>query len=135
MNAKLTIINCFFQIELYLTVKSSNAIVRCYGITKDPKTNNFMMVMEYASCGSLRQNLDKNFNSLNWNNKLFNLYFIAYGLNEIHEKGLIHHDFHSGNILIALNNGSYVSDLGLCRPINVSNKKIAKFHNKMGCGK
>src|SRR5436189_4931732 len=100
MNAKLTIINCFFQIESYLIVKTFFAsIVRCYGITKDPKTNNFMMVMEYAKNGSLRQHLNDNFNSLNWNKKLYNLYFIASGLNKIHKEGLIHHDFHCGNIL------------------------------------
>src|ERR1051325_1665015 len=118
MNAELTIINCFLQIESYLTVKTSIiTIVQCYGITKDPKTNNFMMVMEYASCGSLRQHLDKNFYSLNWVNKLNNLFFIASGLNQIHEKGLIHHDFHCGNIL---NNKYYdgeifsqITDLGL----------------------
>ena len=33
-------------------------IVRCYGITKDPETKNFMMVMEYAQNGSLRQHLN-----------------------------------------------------------------------------
>src|ERR1051325_1861055 len=123
MNAKLTIVNCFFQIESYLMVKASDfTIVRCYGITKDPKTNNFMMVMEYAPNGSLRQHLDKNFNSLNWNDKLYNLYYIACGLNKIHGKGLIHHDFHCGNIL---NNKdcsgsifSQITDLGLCKPAN-----------------
>jgi len=93
-------------------------IIRCYGITKDPETNNFMMVMEYAQNGSLRQHLNNSFNSLNWNKKLYNLQIIAHGLSSIHEKGLIHYDFHCGNIL---NNGSYslITDLGLCKPANV----------------
>ena len=128
MNAKLTIINCFFQIESYLIVKTPDVtIVQCYGITKDPKTNNFMMVMEYAPYGSLRQHLDKNFNSLNWNNKLNYLFHIAYGLNEIHEKGLIHHDFHCGNILNNKYSGgdifSQIADLGLCKPIDYFKNK------------
>src|ERR1043165_9361260 len=98
-----------------------DAIVRCYGITKDPETNNFMMVMEYAQYGSLRQHLNNSFNSLNWSDKLYNLFYIADGLERIHEKGLIHHDFHSGNIL---NNKreilsglvySLITDLGLCK--------------------
>ena len=38
-------------------------IVRCYGITKDPKTNDFMMVMKYANNGNFRQYLNNNFNS------------------------------------------------------------------------
>src|SRR5438132_1551439 len=74
-------------------------IIRCYGITKDPETNDFMMVMAYAENGSLRQYLNNNFNKLSWNEKLHNLWYIAAGLYEIHEKGLIHHDFHCGNIL------------------------------------
>ena len=41
-------------------------VIRCYGITKDPETNNFMMVMQYANNGSLRQSLNENFNSMDW---------------------------------------------------------------------
>src|SRR5947207_1718581 len=119
------IMNCSFQIESHIiTVRNSNeCIVRCYGITKDLEINNFMMVMEYAQYGSLRQHLNISFNSINWSNKLYSLFTIAYGLMTIHKKGLIHHDFHSGNIL---NNKNYkgdlyslITDLGLCKPANV----------------
>src|ERR1044071_8593310 len=93
-------------------------IVHCYGITKKPETNNFMMVMAYAPNGSLRQRLNNSFNSLSWHNKLYNLWCIALGLAKIHEKGLIHHDFHGGNILHNENvDGdirSLITDLGLC---------------------
>ena len=65
-------------------MNSSGDIVRCYGITKDPETNNFMMVMRYIENGSLRQHLNKSFNSLNWEKKLYNLYWIATGINHIH---------------------------------------------------
>src|SRR5436305_14100744 len=103
-------------------------IVLCYGITKNPEANNFMMVMRYIRNGSLRQHLNKSFSSLNWENKLLNLLFIANGLSEIHEKKLIHQDFHCGNIL-SDDNYAYITDLGLCKPANVkpsqsSNKKI-----------
>ena len=75
-------------------------VIRCYGITKDPETNDFMMVMDYANNGSLRQSLNKNFNSMHWMNKFNTLSNIAHGLSNIHEKRLIHQDFHSGNIKI-----------------------------------
>ena len=39
-------------------------LVRVYGITKDPKTNNFMVVMRLLK-GGLRLHLDKSFASLN----------------------------------------------------------------------
>ncbi|UZO13072.1 uncharacterized protein OCT59_004578 [Rhizophagus irregularis] len=48
---------------------SSGHIVRYFGITKDPKTNNFIMVMELKN-GSLRQHLNNDFISLNWYQKL-----------------------------------------------------------------
>ena len=61
------IMNFSFQIESHVisVTDSRMCIVRCYGITKDPETNNFMMVMEYAQYGSLRQHLNNSFNSLN----------------------------------------------------------------------
>ncbi|POG66620.1 kinase-like domain-containing protein, partial [Rhizophagus irregularis DAOM 181602=DAOM 197198] len=111
-----------------LALDDDDWIVRCFGITKDPKTNNFLMVMELKN-GSLRQHLNNNFISLNWESKLFNLQCIACGLKDIHNKGLIHHDFHCGNILSDFKEDAYVTDLGLCQPANVkssqnSNKKI-----------
>jgi len=57
-------------------------------------------------------------------NKLIQLEVIVSGLNEIHAKGLVHKDFHAGNIL-GEESGNYdrahyfyITDLGLCRPVN-----------------
>ncbi|RGB31017.1 kinase-like domain-containing protein [Rhizophagus diaphanus] len=116
------------EVESNILVCKSSWIVRCFGITKDPKTNNFMMVMDLKN-DSLRQHLNNNFISLNWEKKLYNLTIIASGLRAIHDKGLIHHDFHCGNILSNLNDVAFITDLGLCQPANVkssqnSNKKI-----------
>src|SRR5205823_2849293 len=100
-------------------MNNAGCVVTCYGITKDPKTNNFTMVMNYAENGSLRHHLNNSFNSMNWNKKLCNLYHIAFGLSKIHDNKLIHHDFHCGNIL----NGdglAYITDLGLCQPANAN---------------
>src|SRR4051794_24382520 len=99
-------------------MSNSDDIVQCYGITKDPKTSNFMMVMKYINNGSLRQHLNTNFNSFDWKSKLYNLCQIVKGLNSIHMKKLIHHDFHCGNILCD-DLYSFITDLGLCKPANV----------------
>ena len=93
-------------------------VVTCYGITKYPKTNDFMMVMNYAENGSLRQYLNNSFNSMDWNKKLNILHNIAHGLNDIHDNKLIHHDFHCGNILNNVSVDIYITDLGLCQPAN-----------------
>jgi serine/threonine protein kinase len=86
------------------------------------------MVMEYAENGSLRQRLNDSFNSMKWEEKLDILWRIAGGLKDIHEKGLLHQDFHCGNVLNH-KQAIFIADLGLCQPANVKpsqdkNKKI-----------
>ncbi|CAB4413158.1 unnamed protein product [Rhizophagus irregularis] len=63
---------------------STRSIVTFYGITQDPETENYMMVLDYAENGSLRNYLDKNYNNLTWNDKVLCLYCIATGLYHIH---------------------------------------------------
>jgi serine/threonine protein kinase len=56
-----------------------------------------MLIMEYANKGNLRECLMEITNS--WYHKLFLLYYIINGLDDIHRKDLIHCNFHDGNIL------------------------------------
>ena len=100
-------------------------VIQCYGVTKDPETNNFMMVMQYAFDGSLRQSLNKNFDSMSLKTKFIILYTISNGLHDIHKKKLIHQDFHSGNIL-NFGNGNFITDLGLCKPADEKSEKYNK---------
>jgi len=67
-------------------VHITSYIVRFYGITQDPETQNYMMILDYAERGSLRNYLDQNYYNLNWRNKIQILFNIAAGLNQIHEK-------------------------------------------------
>src|ERR1700734_3426160 len=85
-----------------------------------------MIVMQYAENGSLRQNLNNNFNELIWDNKLYSLWNIASGLANIHDKKLIHRDFHCGNILSLDDVGTLITDLGLCKPANEKSEKSEK---------
>ncbi|RGB32580.1 kinase-like domain-containing protein [Rhizophagus diaphanus] len=77
-----------------------------------------MIVMEYVENGSLRQYLNNSFNSMKWDEKMDILRHIASGLDDIHKKGLIHHNLHCGNILKG-RNFTYITDLGLYQPANV----------------
>ncbi|CAB5396011.1 unnamed protein product [Rhizophagus irregularis] len=47
----------------------NNFIIGFYGITQDPKTKDYMMILDYAEDGSLRDYLDKNYSILNWDKK------------------------------------------------------------------
>ena len=87
-------------------------IIHIYGLTQDPITKEYIFVMDYMEDGSLQNYLTKDFKNLKWKQKINILKQIIEGLKDIHEKEIIHHDFHSGNILLRYNN-SYIADLGL----------------------
>src|SRR2546423_7913180 len=70
--------------------------VRCLGFSQDPKTSNFIIVMEFAPLGSLYTYLN---NKMTWRNRISALLDISIGLNNLHNSDLIHHDFHPGNLL------------------------------------
>ena len=85
------------------------------------------MILEYAEGGDFNDYLYQNYKILNWSNKLQILSNIIKGLKEIHQKQMIHRDFHIGNILFKYFNDSfvYISDMGLCGEVgNIDETKI-----------
>ncbi|RHZ89440.1 hypothetical protein Glove_14g34 [Diversispora epigaea] len=93
------------------------------GITQDPMTKEYAMVLRYMKNGNLRDFLKQN-KSLPWIERLWLLHSFIAGLKVIHSKGLIHRDLHPGNLMITevYNNSKYkfirLGDLGLCRLVN-----------------
>ncbi|GBC22400.2 kinase-like domain-containing protein [Rhizophagus irregularis DAOM 181602=DAOM 197198] len=71
----------------------SKIIVHLYGFTKNPKTSNYTVVMDYADKGNLRKCLT-NIITNDWRSKLHKLFMIIAGLHKMHEQNLIHCDFH-----------------------------------------
>ena len=51
----------------------------CYGITKDPNENDYLLVFKYASNGDLHNHLSKNFKEIAWQNKINSLERISIG--------------------------------------------------------
>ncbi|RIA87124.1 kinase-like domain-containing protein [Glomus cerebriforme] len=90
-------------------------IIQCYGITQDPNTKHYMIVLQYCDNGNSRNYYSNEFNS--YYSKISYLFQIIGGLLDIHNAGKVHKDFHSGNILLH-NDCSYISDLGMCQPAN-----------------
>src|SRR5690349_7087875 len=102
---------------LHHKIDSDDKVDEFYGITQDPKTKNYVMVLEYAENGSLRSYLDTHFIKLNWIDKIYYLFEITYGLVHIHKNELIHRDLHIGNVL-KLKYKTAITDMGLCKPAN-----------------
>ncbi|CAB4431018.1 unnamed protein product [Rhizophagus irregularis] len=103
--------------------KNKPLLIEVYGFTKDPESDDYILVMEYASGGDLHEYLQWKFTDIEWWNKWYNyngklsiLQNISKGLEYIHDNKFIHRDFHSGNILAA--NKWKIGDLGLSQPEN-----------------
>ena len=95
-------------------------ILDIYGVSEDPNTKEYILVMRYASGGSLTDYITENFKDLKWKDKIQILYSIISGLNIIHQEQLTHRDLHSGNILHfeKLPQKVMIADLGLTALVN-----------------
>ncbi|CAG8622019.1 3174_t:CDS:2, partial [Diversispora eburnea] len=74
-------------------------ISKYYGISKNPSTQNYIIVMDLFD-GDLNNFITNKFWDLGWESKIDILLSITWGLGSLHEKDFIHSDLHSGNILI-----------------------------------
>src|ERR1044072_639863 len=86
-----------------------------YGITRNPITKDFIIIMKYYQLGSLRDYLTKNFYNIKWSEKLQILRNIVTGLSHLHNQEILHRDFHSGNILYENDWDVVISDLGISK--------------------
>src|SRR4051794_22357849 len=75
------------------------------------------MVLIYIGGGDLRSYLKENQSNLSLKDRITIFHRLCSTLDNIHEKGLIHCDLHSGNILVQ-GGGCYITDLGLCGPVD-----------------
>ncbi|RIA87810.1 kinase-like domain-containing protein [Glomus cerebriforme] len=92
------------------------SIVKCYGITKYPPSNDYMLVMSQMDT-NLRDYLEQCQNKITWEKRINITFQIIKALDKIHEEGAIHRDLHSGNILYSeTRNYWYISDFGFCGP-------------------
>ena len=54
-------------------------VVQCYGVTKDPEKNDYLLVFQYADNGDLHNYLSKNFKEITWEQKIYSVYNISLG--------------------------------------------------------
>ena len=111
-------------------------ILNVYGISQNPDTKDFIIVLEYAEGGNFNNWVNKNYKDFNWNYKIQTLISIIEGLKGMHQKQKVHRDFHTGNILFLTKNlnifnkkSLFISDMGLCE--EVSNTSEAKIYEVM----
>ncbi|GES92934.1 kinase-like domain-containing protein [Rhizophagus clarus] len=80
-------------------------ISKYYGITLDPTTQNFAIIIKYYELGDLTNHLSftEEFFNRSWLDKLNMLNNIILGLKNLHNANILHGDIHSGNILLEKN--------------------------------
>ncbi|POG62458.1 kinase-like domain-containing protein [Rhizophagus irregularis DAOM 181602=DAOM 197198] len=99
--------------HLNICNKLSDAIVQCYGLTKDPLNGDYMLLMNKLDT-DLRKYLQQNHNQLTWKERIQIAADIILALSRVHNENAIHRDLHSGNILFRTKFN--ISDLGFCGP-------------------
>ncbi|CAG8714036.1 17211_t:CDS:2 [Dentiscutata erythropus] len=69
----------FFQeLIAHLHCESNCFVLRCYGITQDPVTKEYIMVTDYATKGDFRTYMRTEFRELSWENQISLLQSVAH---------------------------------------------------------
>ncbi|RHZ90160.1 hypothetical protein Glove_5g28 [Diversispora epigaea] len=79
-----------------LAVNYHDNIIKFYGISLDPSTETYYLVLQYAKDGNLRTYLRNNFGRLDWKIKIQMAKDITDGLHCIHEENIVHRDLVGG---------------------------------------
>ncbi|RGB36185.1 kinase-like domain-containing protein [Rhizophagus diaphanus] len=122
-NSSQNIIDEFLNEIRAYSLNYDESIVRIYGLSQNPDTKDYILVLGYAKGGSLYYHLNKNYNEFDWQYRLQSISCIIRGLKNIHQKKMVHRDFHVGNLLVGkktayIPSKIFISDMGLCGEVS-----------------
>src|ERR1044072_278903 len=63
----------YLQINFFNKVSGCLCVIQCFGITQDPKTRNYALVLQYMENGDLRSYLKQTVESLTWKQRMDNI--------------------------------------------------------------
>jgi hypothetical protein len=116
----------------FLTTCTHENIVRFYGAKASP--SRLYIVMEYCDGGTLWDYVHSHENSLDTNTLLLWMYQCARGLEFLHDKGKIHRDIKTANLLLSRETIK-ISDFGIARSsLDVHSQGVPITHHSRPVG-
>ncbi|RIA88667.1 kinase-like domain-containing protein [Glomus cerebriforme] len=104
----------FHELKMHRRLDFCQRIIRILGISLDEEKKEYLLVMQYADGGNLREYLKQNSSNLTWDDKIKLAYQITEGIKFLQGEKILHRDLHSGNIVIHQGEAKII-DLGIAK--------------------
>ncbi|CAG8605315.1 2267_t:CDS:2 [Diversispora eburnea] len=92
--------NFVHELQIQKRVEYHDRMIRIFGVSQDPSNRDYLLILQYADGGNLRNYFAQNYSTLTWNDKFRISHGIIDALRCLHDEDIVHRDLHSKNILI-----------------------------------
>ncbi|GBB84809.1 hypothetical protein RclHR1_11390003 [Rhizophagus clarus] len=127
-NQSFTIQNFVNEVKQHRKVELHDNILRFYGVTKEDRGQyQYMLLLEHADEGTLRDFLKKSFLQLKWDVKLKFAKQLVDAVNCLHENDIVHQNLNSDDILIKDGNIK-LSGFGITKKVKKLTNAVSKIY-------